>query len=146
MSSGVDEEVNEHLGRLGLTPSSSVEELSIKLRQLIVQEWRGDFVSEYENFLPDGTDYLSEVQQYKCPGFFGGNIGDLKPMANLSGIPVAIITSEPSAPLVSVCPRGFVITPAPMFLAYILSGPGHYNAVPWTPSGRVVFSFDTFQY
>jgi hypothetical protein len=141
-----DNAIIEHLGQMGVLPSMTVPDLSIKLRNLIVQEWRGDFASDYASFLPDETNYLAEVQQYERPGFFGGNLGDLMPMAmaNLLGIPLAIITSEPSTPLISVCPRGFVATPIPIFLAYISSGPGHYNAVSSIPlhiAGKLTFPY-----
>ena len=141
--------IMQHLGKLGILPSMTVPELSNRLRTLIVQEWRSDFASDYANFLPDGTDYLLEVQQYERLGFFGSNLGDLMPMAmaNLLGISLTIITSEPSTPLINVCPRGLVVTHLPIFLAYISSGPGHYNAVSSTPfhaTGIYVYFPSTF--
>ncbi|XP_028410080.1 uncharacterized protein LOC114532711 [Dendronephthya gigantea] len=143
LNKGAYKVIADHLRDIGLLPTMSVQELSTRLRNLIVQEWRGDFASDYASFLPDNVDYLSEVEHYERPGFFGGNLGDLMPMAmaNVLGIPLGIITSEPSTPIINVCPRGFVMTATPIFLAYTSSGPGHYNAVspivPLHPSGTV---------
>lgn len=79
----------------------NVQELSSALRILVVQEWKGDLAVDYANFVPDDVDYFSQVLRYESP------LGDLMPvaMANLLGIPLAIITSEPSNPLITVCPH-----------------------------------------
>ena len=50
-------------------------------------------------------------------------------MSNILGIPIAIVTAEPSQPLVNVCPRESADTPTPIFLAYNSAGPGHYDAI-----------------
>jgi hypothetical protein len=57
-------------------------------------------------------------------------MGDLMPLAiaNCLGIPLAIVTSEPSSPLISICPSRNILSTTPIFLAYSAYGPGHYDA------------------
>lgn len=49
-------------------------------------------------------------------------------ISDVLGIPLVIVASEPSNPLVNVCPQQ-TLTSTALFLSYISSGPGHYNAV-----------------
>lgn len=123
--------VIDHFANIGLTSDMCVQSLSIVLRNMVVEEWRGNAAAQYASFLPNEVDYFMEVARFESEGVFSGPVGDLMPLAvaNVLGIPLVIITSEPSNPLISVCPNGNTITSAPIFLAYTSDGPGHYDAV-----------------
>ena len=129
-STTIDLGTNDHLLNIGLTSDMSLEELTSQLRMLVVEEWRSDTANEYINFLPTDIDYFAEVAQFETSGVFSGPISDLMPLAaaNLLGIPLAIVTSEPTNPLISVCPSRDIVSSTPIFLAYFAYGPGHYDA------------------
>ena len=81
-------------------------------------------------FVSVDVDYVEEVSAFEQSGIFSGPMGDLMPLAiaNLFRFPLAIITSEPNNPIISVCPSRNMVSATPIFLAYNSYGGGHYSA------------------
>lgn len=117
------------LTEIGITTNMTIPKLAHLLRKLLVEELRGQNIDSYVNFVSDNEDFLQEVKKFEQSGYYHGPLGDLMPiaMANVLHMPLAIVTSEPHSPLISICPSGSLITDLPLFLAYNSFGPGHYD-------------------
>ena len=117
------------LSSIGITTNITIPQLASLLRKLVVEEWISDLIDNYINFVSDSVDFLAEVKKFEQSGYHVGPLGDLMPMAmaNVLHMPLAIVTSEPHSPLISICPSGSPITGLPLFLAYNSFGAGHYD-------------------
>lgn len=118
------------LSNMGITTSMTISELAAFLRKLLVEEWIGERIDDYVNFVPNSVDFLSEAKQFEQPGYHHGPLGDLIPMAmaNILHLSLAIVTSEAHTLLISVCPSGNLISYLPLLLGYNSFGDGHYDA------------------
>lgn len=114
---------------IGITTNMTIPQLASLLRELVVEEWISDHIDNYINFVSDSVDFLAERKQFKQSGYHHGPLGDLMAMAmaNVLHMPLAVVTSEPHSPLISVCPSGSSITDLTLFLAYNSFGAGHYD-------------------
>ena len=125
----------ECLHKLGIpdTHLRDVNHIQRMLRIQMVKEWTAN-PQLYQGFITDDITSLS--QEYLQDGHFTGCVGDLMvlTLANLLGMPISIFTSVTNMPLLCVMPttETSVIT-QPIFLAYIQTGPGHFDvALPIT--------------
>lgn len=101
------------------------------LRQATVTEWLGENSLLYQSFLTRGQ--LSEqAQHFLQDGEYCGDIGDLvlPAIVNVLSLPVTVLTSAENMPILTLLPVSSVPTDShPLFLAYNMHGPGHYDAV-----------------
>lgn len=114
---------------IGITTNMTIPQLASLLRELVEEEGISDHIDNYINFVSDSVDFLAERKQFKQSGYHHGPLGDLMAMAmaNVLHMPLAVVTSEPHSPLISVCPSGSPITDLTLFLAYNSFGAGHYD-------------------
>ena len=123
-------ELEDHLKSLNLL-SGSEDEDTFTLRQLFVEELvRGE--EEYSGFLCETTSTLTDrAQEFKSPGVFDREIGDLtmKVCSNINvlRIPIIIITSSRSTPVVPLVPDRS-LSNTPIYIAFHYYGAGHYDA------------------
>ena len=115
---------------LGIHCDASTKDMVRLLRRLIVQEWTGPFIEDYQPFFV-GVDVQEEARNFLENGHFSSSLGDSMPlaMANVLQIPITILAPHYLTPLISVFPRCHVDCIPPLMLAYENSGPGHYDAL-----------------
>jgi hypothetical protein len=80
--------------RLGINLSAdSVEEIAAQLRRAVVEEWLGDYYSEYTRFLAF-SQLEQEAQRFLRSGEFAGDVGDLVIVAwsNVFHSPIVFFT------------------------------------------------------
>ena len=121
-------ELEDHLMSLSLF-SGSEDEDTFTLRQLFVEELiRGE--KEYSGFLSESASTITErANEFRIPGVFDREIGDLtmKVCSNVLRIPIIIITSSRSTPVVPVVPDQS-LSNTPIYIAFHYYGGGHYDA------------------
>ena len=122
-------ELEDHLMSLNLLSGSEDEDI-FTLRQIFVEELiRGE--EEYSGFLSaESTRTLTErANEFKIPGVFDREIGDLtmKVCSNVLRIPIIIITSSRSTPVVPIVPDRSLCN-TPIYIAFHYYGAGHYDA------------------
>ena len=109
--------------------SGSEDEDTFTLRQLFVEELlKGE--DEYSGFLSEATSTLTErANEFKIRGVFDREIGDLtmKVCSNVLRIPIIIITSSRSTPVVPLVPDRS-LSNTPIYIAFHYYGAGHYDA------------------
>ena len=99
-----------------------------RLRELFVRE-ASDNIEEYKDWRTTGVNELEEVYKFSQDGFFANEVGDLcaRATAKLLKIPIVIITTLPSTPMVPFLPHEFLTT-TPIYIACDYSGSGYYDA------------------
>ena len=121
-------ELEDHLMSLSLF-SGSEDEDTFTLRQLFVEELiRGE--EEYSGFLSESASTITErANEFRISGVFDREIGDLtmKVCSNVLRIPIIIITSSRSTPVVPVVPDQS-LSNTPIYIAFHYYGGGHYDA------------------
>ena len=117
------------LHSLGITSDLAVNDLSRRLRELVVNEWILN-QNEYRSFFGN-IDLQSETERFRRSGEFAGSLGDALPMgmANILNMPLIILTTVHNMPIISVVPRISLNNPTAIYLSYMQQGPGHYDAV-----------------
>ena len=117
------------LHSLGITSDLAVNDLSRRLRELVVNEWIVN-QNEYRSFFGN-IDLQSETEIFRRSGEFAGSLGDALPMgmANILNMPLIILTTVHNMPIISVVPRISLNNPTAIYLSYMQQGPGHYDAV-----------------
>ena len=124
-------ETKEHFSSLGISPTMEVTELNAVLRNLLVAEWTGPYMDEYEQYLADDVNFMEEASAFFSSGVFASSIGDIMPLAlsNVLQVPIFILSTQTLVPFIEIHPRRFSETSAAIFLTYNHAGPGHYNAL-----------------
>lgn len=110
--------------------SESEEEDTFTLRQLFVKELiKGE--DEYLEFLSAETTrtFAEMANEFRTSGVFDREIGDLtmKVCSDVLRIPIVIITSSRSTPVVPIVPDRS-LSNTPLFIAFHYYGAGHYDA------------------
>ena len=120
------------LNELGLTRELDLEQVADRLRHLIVNEWQGPNMHEYKQFLVgEDPDVFIEAERFRNSGTFATSLGDCMPLAmsNVLRIPILIISTQASTPVLNVSGRDIYSHAEPLYLSYNLAGPGHYDAL-----------------
>ena len=122
--------VRNHLESIGITRGKTISSLAQLLRRLVVEEWTGEFRSEYEGFLTNHAPIEKQAQAFLTDGHYSTSLGDAMPlaMANVLQIPLHIYFT-PGDGSQRVSPRDNVEGIAPLPLAFTNDGPGHYDAL-----------------
>ena len=123
------EEILQHLASLGLESCSSGEDVCVKLRKLMFDEWM-THPDLYQHFLTGEQIFESEAKLFLNNGHFATDLGNAMPlaMANALKLPIVIFTEMENMPVLPITPRE-TIKCMPIFLTFDQSGPGHYDAV-----------------
>jgi hypothetical protein len=129
LSSSCPENLHIHLQSLGINNEISIKELSQRLRQIVVEEWREN-PQEYIPFF-ENIDMQLESERFRTSGEFAGQLGDALPLAmtNVLHIPILILTTVHNMPFLPVIPRTNLNNDIVIYLSYIQEGPGHYDAL-----------------
>ena len=92
---------------------------------------KGERVDFYQSFLPSDVNFFSEADRFIQSVTFSGPLGDLIPLAIANVIQIPLLVLNPSflTPFVMICPEGMVPASNVVYLAYNVSGPGHYDAL-----------------
>ena len=120
-------ELEHHLRSLKLL-SGCEDEDTFTLPQLFVEELlRGE--EEYSGFLSETSTLNDRANEFKIRGVFDREIGDLtmKVCSNVLRIPIMIITSSRSTPVVPFVPDRS-LSNTPIYIAFHYYGAGHYDA------------------
>ena len=112
----------------------NLDELSLKLRQLVVDEWQENR-QEYVSFFKNMDRYL-ESEKFRAGGEFAGRLGDALQlgMTNVLHIPILVLTTVHNMPFLPVVPLHNLNNDTVIYLSYIQEGPGHYDALISTDS------------
>ena len=88
-----------------------------------------DNIEEYKDWMTTGVNELEEVYKFSQDGFFANEVDDLcaRATAKLLKIPIVIITTLPSTPMVPFLSHEFLTT-TPIYIACDYSGSGYYDA------------------
>ena len=119
------------LKNIGICEENSLVEIATSLRQGVVGEWIGKHSKEYQDFLTSDQLHV-QAEQFRQDGTFSLDIGDLviAALSNMLQVPIVIFTSRPNQPLHIQYPTHSVIVfPSPVYLAYLQTKSGHYDAV-----------------
>jgi hypothetical protein len=131
-------ELTEHLLELGINiQTGTIDDVADKLRELVVNEWQGEFQEDYADFFQpndqvhDSVAFMQESEKYRKKGTFAGSLGDSMPLAlaNMLKLPLMILSTEHNVPFIDICPRNVITNAVPVFLARYNAGGGHYNAI-----------------
>ena len=76
----------DFLGSIGISFDAPVRELADTLRALIVEEWTGPFLEEYQQFF-DGLYIQEEAVEFSKRGHFSRSLGDAMPLAMANVLP-----------------------------------------------------------
>ena len=104
MAPSCPENIHIHLQSLRINNQLTVEELSGRLRQLVVDEWQ-DNTEEYMRFF-ENIDMHLESERFRPSGEFAGRLGDAPPltMANILHTPILILATAHNMPFLPVFP------------------------------------------
>lgn len=105
------------------------------IREAVVSEWTGINCEYYQRFV--SVNIMSEAPRYLASGEFSGSLGDLVilAIANILRVPITIFSSIPNMPLLCITSSLHdAVSSVPLYLAYIHSGPGHYDYVVTSPT------------
>ena len=129
----VSSEVLSHLATLGLMRNSDLSSIAGKLRTLIVEKWVANS-DEYKPFLTHEQAVEVEAKLFLDDGHFASELGNSMPlaMANVLKLPMVVFSQMENVPVLPVSPR-VSIQCMPIFVAFDVSGPGHYDAVAQVP-------------
>ena len=137
MLNSADDKVIQHLQAFDLRGKTD-DEAVVSLRNLMVKEWRSK-KEHYMNYLTtDGSSSFEELTgKFLSLGHYAGEFRDLmiSGISNAVGLPVAVLTSTPNFPMITVFPEdnsnaeNFTLRENTICLAFTASGSGHYDAV-----------------
>lgn len=102
--------LRDHLQSLGITQQGVVfKDLTDILRALIVKEWTGSFMEDYQQFFQN-INMQQEAGEFLQSDHFSSSLGDSMPlaMANVLQMPIFILTPHYLTPFISVFPRQHV--------------------------------------
>lgn len=133
----ISNDLASHLESLGLMNCKDTNEMSHKLRELIVHEWISH-PEDYQPFIGVGQLLDHEASLFLNDGYFASELGNCMAlaMANLLSLPIVVITQMESMSVVPVTPRE-TLQCLPIFVAFDHSGEGHYDAVAHSTSHSV---------
>ena len=119
--------------KLGLGTFQNIDDIAMKLRQLMVEEWKKNF-EVYAEKLPENVciRFDKEMDKYCLPNEFSGKIGDLMAfgLANVLKTPLVLFSSIANFPLLTIHPLdGLNDSNVIIYLAFDNSNSGHYDAV-----------------
>lgn len=134
----ISNDLVSHLESLRLMNYKDTNEMSHKLRELIVHEWISH-PEDYQPFLGVGQLLDHEASLFHYDGHFASELGNCMAlaMANLINLPIVVITQMESMSVVPVTPRE-TLQCLPIFVAFDHAGVGHYDAVAHSTSHSVV--------
>lgn len=116
---------------LKIDPKSSISQIARQLRACVVQEWLGKNSKFYQEFMTEGQ-LTVQAEKFLHDGEFSIDIGDLAvaALSNTLQSPLVLFTSRPSQPIYIQNPtHSPMASVSPIFLAFLHTGPGHYDAV-----------------
>ena len=131
-------ELVAHLQTLAINiQDGNIDDVAERLRELVVDEWQGEFQENYSEFftsdglIDDSVAFMQEAEEYRKKGTFAGSLGDSMPLAlaNILKLPLMILSTKHNVPFIDICPRSVMTGAAPIFLARYNAGVGHYNAI-----------------
>ena len=95
------------LSKFGVHINDSVVNLSLKLREVIVQEWLGPNQQEYESFIINESTYEDDAKKFLQSAHYNPDLGDIMPlaMANTLCVSFVILTSMASSPVYIISPH-----------------------------------------
>jgi len=94
----------EHINFLGLQ-ISDLQQTSLQLRKLTVDEWSGCNKGFYENFLTSSQCIDDAARKFSEPGYYENDLGDLMILAlcNVLRVPIIIFSIIPTNQLFLYC-------------------------------------------
>ena len=109
----------------------NLEEISLRLRELTIEEWLGENRPYYENFLTTEVNIDDAAKRFSDPKYFQNDLGDtmILAMSNVLGLPIIVFSTIPEQPLIPVLPKKAKFDSLLLFVAYHHLGPGHYDGV-----------------
>ena len=123
----LSKEYTDFLLSLMVDPKAEMNELSNKLRQVVVQELRQN-IERYKDFVNDMSHekLMSEIQRLENSGTFAGDIGDfmLPAISNALQMNIDIVASSYDKPFQHVHANEAPLNPDPLCLVFITYGPG----------------------
>ena len=135
-------ELERILENLGIVSHHSLTQIANSLRQGVANEWIGNHSKEYQKYmtcdqLSTQSDQLrAQATQFQQEGVYSLDIGDLviAGLSNMLQSPVVLFTSRLNQPLHIQYPTySPMLSPNPVYLAYLQAGSGHYDAVVQAP-------------
>jgi hypothetical protein len=75
--------------RIGISPEQTIPYVANRLRRLVVDEWTGQHVSEYQHFFID-TNIEREAPNFLRNGHFSSSFGDAMPLAMANVLQMSI--------------------------------------------------------
>jgi hypothetical protein len=125
--------LTDHLRAINIYKNQDVCERVVRLRELVVMEWLGEYSHEYEMFLTvaDKSSFYEMAQQFIQRGVFDCELGNsvLMALSNVLKCPVVIFTSIDTYPIIPLIPRQAPLSAIPIYVAFNQSGKGHYDAI-----------------
>ena len=109
----------------------SLAQISHVLRTGVVKEWLGENSHFYQVFMTEGQ-LQAQAKEFLQDGVYSLDIGDLviAALSNMLHTSVVIFTSSENQPLHIQHPTYVsMMNPFPIYVAYLQTGPGHYDAV-----------------
>ena len=103
-----------------------------------MKEWLGDHSKDYQQFMTEGQLHI-QAEEFLQDGVFSLDIGDLviTALSNMLQAPVVIFTSRANLPIHIQNPTySPMISSTPVYLSYLHTGPGHYDAVVHTDESQ----------
>ena len=96
----------------------NLEEISLCLRELTVQEWLGESRPYYENFLEVNID--DAAKRFSDPKYFQNDLGDtmILAMSNVLGLSIIVFSTIPDQPVIPVLPKKVKFETLLLFVAY----------------------------
>lgn len=116
---------------IGIQHHDSLVQIASALRLGVVKEWTGDHSKEYQKFMTEDQLH-TQAEAFKQEGVYSLDIGDLAiaALSNMLQSPVVLFTSRLNQPLHIQYPTySSVVSPNPIYVAFLQVGPGHYDAV-----------------
>ena len=115
---------------------STVQDIALSLRHLVVQEWIQNS-EDYQGYLAPDSDndteiplVIDEAPKFLQPGYFHGPLAYtmVTAISNVLTIPIIVFSSALHHPIIYISPRKCTIS-APLYAAYNQHGAGHYDAI-----------------
>lgn len=126
-----------HLTSVGIFKGQDEVDRIMRLRELVVAEWLGEFSSEYSMFLTvaDQSSFHDMAQRFIQRGVFDCELGNsvLMALANILKCPIVVFTSIDTYPIIPLIPRESPLSVIPIYVAFNQTGKGHYNALCSVP-------------
>ena len=123
----------DHLTAIKIYKDQDQVERVLRLRELLVREWLGDYSHDYEMFLTiaEKSSFYEMAEQFIQRGVFDCELGNsvLLALSNVLKCPIVIFTSIDTYPVIPLIPREAPLSAVLIYVAFNQSGKGHYDAI-----------------